>query len=297
MSQLRQRMIEDLQVRNYSPRTIQHYVQHVARFAKHFHTSPDRLGTSHIRQYQIYLTRERKASYSYFNQAVCALRFFYRTTLGKDWNVRRELPYARKERRLPVVLSKQELAQFFQAIKNPRHRIILMTAFSAGLRVSEVVALQPADIDSQRMMIRVHGKGRKDRFTPLSVMLLGILREHWQQTRPTKWLFPGKNPDHYLSPRSVQRACQRAAQASGIRKRITPHILRHSFATSLLESGADIRTIQMLLGHKKLATTVIYTHVTPLQIRKTGSPLDLLNLDRSASAPDDDDDQAAAVMA
>lgn len=282
MSRLRKRMIDDLTVRNYSPKTIKEYVHHVARFARHFNTPPDRLTPDHIRQYQLYLTREKKASYSYFNQAVCALRFFYITTLGKDWNVKRLVPYARKERKLPVVLSREELVQFFGAIEQRRHRVILLTAFSAGLRVSEVVALRSENIDSHRMLIRVRGKGRKERLTPLSVMLLNVLRQYWKETRPTKWLFPGRNPENYLSPRSVQRACQRAALKSGLRKPVKPHILRHSFATCLLESGADIRTIQLLLGHKKLETTCLYTHVTQLQVRKTGSPLDLLNLDADA---------------
>jgi site-specific recombinase XerD len=276
MTDLRQRMIHDMKIRNYAPKTITNYVTQVASFAKYFSRSPDRLGPEHIRGYQIYLIEEKHASWSHFNITVCALRFFYKVTLGKGYMIK-HLHYGKKPKKLPVVLSREEMKRFLDGLPQWSHRVILMTTYSAGLRVSEVAKLQVDDVDSSRMLIRIqNGKGQKDRYVPLSKTLLEILRAYWTVARPKKWLFAGQRPDRYISTRTIERACQRAARAAGIRKHVTPHILRHSFATHLLENGTDIRTIQKLLGHQSIKTTVIYTHVSQATIQSTTSPLDLL---------------------
>jgi integrase/recombinase XerD len=276
MTPLRQRMIEDMRLRNLSARTQETYVEQTAKFAKYFNKSPELLGLEHIRAYQVYLVEEKKVSWSTFNLAVCSIRFLYRVTLGKDWVIK-HIPFQRKEKKLPVVLSLQEVAQFFDSITSLKHKVILMTAYSAGLRTSEVAALKVGDIDSKRMLIHVRkGKGHKDRYVMLSDNLLILLREYWKKVRPYDWLFPGSSLDQPISIDSVQRVCKKAAIASGLKKNVTLRALRHSFATHLLESGTDIRTIQRLLGHNSLSTTAIYTHVSAKTIRSTRSPLDLL---------------------
>ena len=276
MTPLRRRMIEDLRLRNRAPRTIQTYVDRVADFARHFGTSPEHLGPEQIRAYLLHLVQQRRVSWSYFNQARSALRFLYRVTLGRPW-VDDRVVCAKVPRKLPVVLSPDEVAQFFAAVANLKHRAILMTAYAAGLRLSEVVALRVADIDSRRMVLRVHqGKGQKDREVMLSPRLLAVLRHYWQVVRPSDFLFPGNRPDRPISPRTVQKICDAALTASGLKKRVSPHTLRHSFATHLLESGTDIRTIQVLLGHKQLSTTARYTHVSTARLHSTRSPLDRL---------------------
>jgi integrase/recombinase XerD len=278
MTPLRQRMIEDMRIRNYSPKTIKDYVSRVARFARYFGKSPDQLGPEHIHGYQVHLLEE-KSSWSNFNNAVCALRLFYRVTLKKDWMIK-HLPYGKRPKTLPVVLSKDEVLRLFAALHKLSHRIILMTAYSAGLRASEVARLRVEDIDCGRMLIRVRqGKGQKDRYVMLSATLLEVLGGYGKLAQPTDWLFPGERAGHYISPRTLNRACKDAAEAAGIQKRITMHTLRHCFATHLLESGIDIRTIQKLLGHAKLETTSRYTHVSDAKLRSTPSPLDLLATD------------------
>ncbi len=276
MTPLRRRMIEDLRLRNLAPRTIRTYVDCVAGFARHFGTSPEHLGPEHIRAYLLHLVHHRHVSWSYFNQTRSALRFLYRVTLGRDWGDDRVV-CAKVPRKLPVVLSPDEIAQFFAAVANLKHRAILMTAYAAGLRLSEVVALRVADIDSRRMVLHVRqGKGQKDRDVMLSPRLLAVLRRYWQVVRPPVFLFPGNRPDRPISPRTVQKICDAALTASGLKKRVSPHTLRHSFATHLLESGTDIRTIQVLLGHKQLSTTARYTHVSTARLHSTRSPLDRL---------------------
>jgi integrase/recombinase XerD len=276
MTPLRQRMIEDLKLRNLAPRTIQVYVERVASFAKHFGKSPDRLGAADVRAYLLYLVNEKHASWSYYNQALCALRFLYRVTLGKRW-VLDGVVCPKQQKKLPVVLSPAEVTQFFEAIPGLKHRAILMTAYAAGLRVSEVVALRVDDIDSRRMVIRVRqAKGRKDRYVMLSPRLLEILRRYWKAARPTKLLFPGQGPENPLNVRTVQKACRQAPEAAGLGKHVTVHTLRHSFATHLLEAGTNIRTIQILLGHRSLKTTAVYTHVSAAALEATQSPLDRL---------------------
>jgi integrase/recombinase XerD len=275
MTPLRRRMIEDMRLRNLADRTIDTYVDRVAAFARHFGTSPEHLGSDHIRAYLLHLV-DQKTSWAYFNQTRCALRFLYRTTLKRGW-VDDGVVCARTPRKLPVVLSLDEVAQLFAAIKNFKHRAILMTASAAGLRLSEVVGLRAEDIDSRRMVLRVRqGKGRKDREVMLSPRLLDVLRLYWRVVRPAGYLFPGRDPDRPLSHSAVQRACRAALRRSGLTKRISPHSLRHSFATHLLEAGTDVRTIRILLGHSHLSTTARYTHISSARLHGTASPLDRL---------------------
>jgi integrase/recombinase XerD len=276
MNALRQRMIEDMQIRNFTPGTQYAYVHAVAAFSRHFGRSPDLLGPEEIRTYQAHMVREKKTGYGVLNTAVSALRFFYRTTLGKDWRID-QIPFPRREKKLPVVLSPTEVIEFFRAIGSLKHRAILMTAYAAGLRVSEVAHLQVADIDSQRMLIRIcQSKGHKDRYVMLSPRLLDLLRVYAKAARPKTWLFPGRSGDRPVSRRGIAWACQQARRASGLRKTVTVRSLRHSFATHLLEAGANLPTIQLLLGHTSLRTTAIYIHVASSTVAATASPLDSL---------------------
>lgn len=276
MTPLRQRYRQDLQLRNYSVKTQQVYEECVSLFARHFGKSPELLGPEQIRTYQLYLAHEKKASWSRFNQTVCALRFLYRHTLHKDWIIQ-HIPFPRKESRLPQVLSLAEVSRFLQAIPQLKYRMLLTTIYATGLRASEALHLEVADIDSPRMSIRVRqGKGHKDRYALLSPKLLVLLREYWKAVRPTRWLFPSSAPDRPVSLDSLQEAVRRARRASGLAKRVTAHTLRHSFATHLLESGTNIRVIQVLLGHNSLRTTARYTHVTTAALASTVSPLDSL---------------------
>jgi integrase/recombinase XerD len=276
MTPLRQRMIEDLRIRNYSPHTIEIYIRLVARFAKHFGCSPERLGPEHVRQYQLLLL-EDKTSWSLFNQTVGALRFCYRVTLKTSWPLE-QLPYGKRPKRLPCVLSQQEVVQLLKAAPGPRNRIALTTAYATGVRVSELVALRAEDIDSARMLIHVRqGKGNKERLVPLSNTLLAGLRDYWRWARPKGgWLFPGQSPDKPINVHTIQKACLNARRAAGLKKPVTMHTMRHSFATHLLEAGTDIRTVQALLGHSSLSTTAIYTHVQRRLVTATRSPLDLI---------------------
>ena len=276
MTPLRQRMKDDLRLRNYSDRTIKAYLRCVSNFALHFGKSPDELGPGHIREYQLHLVNQKQCSWAVFNQTVCALRFFYNTTLGCKEMIE-EIPYPRFEKRLPVVLSQSEVSALLQALKNLKHRALLTTIYATGLRVSEVTNLMVNDIDSSRMIIQVRrGKGRKDRFVMLSPKLLTLLREYWKAYHPRHWLFPGRDPSRPIDNATAYRVCQRAAVAAKLSKSISPHTLRHSFATHLLEAGTDLRTIQLLLGHRNLKTTAVYLHVSTVALRSTVSPLDLL---------------------
>jgi integrase/recombinase XerD len=278
MTPLRQRMLEDLRRRNYSPRTQTTYVDHVARFAEHFDRSPDELGPEEIRAYQLHLI-ERKVSWSLFNQAVCALRFLYRITLPRDWSVD-QIPFPRRSKRLPTVLSPEEVQRLLGAVRNRKHRLVLMTLYATGLRVSEAAHLQVQDIDSARRVIRVRqGKGRSDRLVMLSHVLLEELRSYWRWCRPQLWLFPGSPPSNPIHITAIQKACKRARLDAGISKPVSCHTLRHSFATHLLEDGTDLRLIQTLLGHRSVSTTQRYTHVATPRIVATRSPLDRLRLE------------------
>jgi integrase/recombinase XerD len=262
MTPLRQRFVHDLQLRNYSPRTVETYVRHVVHFADHFGRSPDQLGAEDIRLYQLHLLQERHASWSLFNQAVCALRFLYRQTLHAPFDVTM-IPYGKRPRVLAAVLSRAEVSQLLALVARPLERLILQTTYACGLRASEVLGLRVTDIDSSRLLLGVrHGKGGKSRHVPLSPALLAALRGHWQQRRPTTWLFPGQTPTGQRSLGALQRVCRRAVVAAGLTKKVSLHTLRHSYATHLLEAGVDLVTIQRLLGHTDLQTTARYLHMT-----------------------------------
>src|SRR6267378_843586 len=258
MTQLRQRMLEELQLRNYCAGTIRLYLHHVAAFAQHFHRSPDQLGAEEIRRYQLFLIHEKKLAWSSYNQIVCALRFFYAKTLKRTFLLQ-DIPFPRSEQRLPLILSPEEVAQILTAPPHLKSRALLMT-------------------------ITVHqGKGRKDRVVMLSPVLLDTLRQYWRQHKPKEWLFPGDNPGQPISGNDIFMVFHNAVRRAGITKKVSPHSLRHSFATHLLESGTDLRTIQILLGHRSLKTTARYLHVSQHQLRATASPLDSLSLTRKPS--------------
>jgi site-specific recombinase XerD len=271
-------MIEDMRLRNLSPHTIDAYVLAVKQFANHFGRSPEQLSGQQVRQYLLHLVQEKHVSWSRYNIARCALQFLYTNTLGRDERFEK-LPCARVPKRLPVVLSSDELRRLFAvAARDVKHKALLMTLYGSGLRVSEVAALRPGDIDSKRMLIHVRqGKGAKDRMTKLSPRLLEVLREYWRAARPRTWLFPqATNPQRPMNMTSIERMVQRLARRAGIGKIVTPHTLRHSYATHLLDAGTDLRTIQVLLGHRNLKTTAIYLHVSQARIAAAASPLDLL---------------------
>jgi site-specific recombinase XerD len=269
-------MIEDMELRNYSKATIRCYVQAVARFARHHGRSPTQLDQHAVRGYLLHLIRKEQISWGHYNVTVCALRFLYRVTLGKNWRVE-QLPYAKKPKTLPTVLCDQEVLRLLKCVRQLKHRMVLMTMYGAGLRVSEAIHLRPEHIDSQRMVIEVHcGKGAKDRLVPLPPVVLMALREYWRLYRPKQWLFPRASSDRPMASVSIQQACQRAVLTAGFWKRVTPHTLRHSFATRLLDSGVDLCTIQRILGHSHLGTTALYTHVSVGRLLATVSPLQAL---------------------
>jgi site-specific recombinase XerD len=269
-------MIEDMKLRNLSPRTIEAYAMRVGTFARHFGRSPAALGPDDVRSYLLHLVQEKHVSWSVYNQTVAALKFVYEVTLQRQ-GVLQRIRCPKQPKKLPTVLSLDETARFFAAIVGLKHRAILMTAYAAGLRISEVVALRVEDIDSQRMIIRVRqAKGQRDRNVMLSPRLLALLREYWKVARPTDWLFPGDVPGRPITDGAVNHICSQASRAAGLGKHVTVHTLRHSFATHLLEAGTDIRTIQVLLGHRNLKTTAIYTHVAPTAGEAVRSPLDRL---------------------
>jgi integrase/recombinase XerD len=277
MTPLRHRMLEDMQIRNLAPHTQRAYVQQISQFARHFGKSPDLLGPADIRAYQIHLIQERHLSASSTLVAVAAIRFLYKVTLKREWSIEEVVPTCRKPQRLPVVLSRDEVSRFLDAVEMLKHRVILTVCYAAGLRISEAVRLTPAAIDSQRMVIRVaEGKGRKDRYVMLSAKLLYLLRDYWRTTRPKEWLFPGDLPGQPISTAAVACACRTARCQSDIEKPVTPHALRHAFAVHLLEAGADLRTIQLLLGHRSLSTTARYLRLATNKVCATTSPLDEL---------------------
>jgi len=271
-------MIEDMTVRNLSPATQRSYLHGVAKFARYFGRSPDCLDVEDVRAFQVYLVSQG-ISWPALNQTVCALRFFYGVTLRRP-EIPERIAYAREPRKLPVILSADEVVRFLEAVPSLKTRTALTTAYAAGLRASEAVSLKAADIDSSRMLIQVrHGKGAKDRTVMLSPQLLGILRTYWRLARPKEWLFPGRGETKPIDVQVLHAACRSATKAAGLVKRVTVHTLRHSFATHLLESGVDIRIIQVLLGHNSLSTTARYTQVATTTIAKTQSPLDHLTLE------------------
>jgi site-specific recombinase XerD len=270
-------MFEDMQLRNLTPETQRNYVHHVAGFARYFGKSPEFLDIEAVRQYQLYLLNERKLSPESINQYISAVKFLYLVTLEMPWTDE-YFPRIRRPYKLPLVLSQEEVLAFFDYVPSLKYRAALMTSYGAGLRVSEAVALKVADIDSQRMLIRVEqGKGQKDRYAMLSPRLLEVLRRYYRAVHPQgEYLFPSWRKDHHLCTASLQLACREAALRAGIHKRVTVHTLRHSFATHLLENGTDTRIIQVLLGHSRIETTARYAWVSPQVVAATVSPLDKL---------------------
>jgi site-specific recombinase XerD len=280
MTRLRKIMLEELQRRNYAEGTTRSYIRAVQQFAQHFGKSPDKLGPSELRSYQAYLLKERKLAVGTVVARVAALRFFFVRTLKRQ-QFREDLPYPKKQRRLPTVLSLQEVAQLIDAAGNLQQRALLMTLYGTGMRRTEVSRLKVRDVDSKRMMIRVErGKGGVSRDLPLSPALLETLREYWRWKKPRTYLFPaqqqGKNGP--ISDKTVWYACAEAARHAGITKHVTPHTLRHSWATHLLEAGTDLRTIQILLGHGDLETTAKYLHLSQRHLQAVANPLETLCL-------------------
>ena len=276
MTPLRQRMLQDMGIRNLAVNTQLAYVQQISAFARHFDRSPDALGPEQVRAYQIHLIEERKLAAGSLSVVAAALRFLYKITLRRAWNDD-DIPMPKRPLKLPIVLSPEEVVRFLACVASTKHRTILTTIYASGLRVSEAVALRPADIDSSRMVLRVdQGKSRKDRYVMLSPRLLEVLRGYWRIERPKPWLFPGDVEGHYITKNAVEQACQKAHRAAGIDKPVTPHSLRHAFATHLLESGTDIRRIQLLLGHRSLATTSRYLKIATSSLVSTVSPFDQL---------------------
>src|SRR5216684_2274580 len=287
VTHLRKMMLEELQRRNYAETTIDSYIRAVEDFSRYFNCSPDRLGPRHIREYQAALFQKRKFSPNTVAQHLAALRFFYVKTLKKAWSIT-ETPYPKKAIHLPTILSQEEVARLIDAALTPYHRTLLMTLYATGVRRAELTHLKVSDVDSQRMVIHVQGgKGRKDRDVLLSPQLLDELKRHWRRLRrkPSVWLFPGNRwhtGDTPITTKVVWDACKEAAQLAGLQKEVHPHTLRHCFATHLLEAGADLRTIQTLLGHSDLEETTLYLHLSQRHLNATVSPLDSLKLtDRS----------------
>jgi len=275
ISPLRQRMIEDMTVRNFVEKTRNDYIRQVKTFTSFLGRSPDTATAEDLRRFQLHQTRTGIRPPS-INGSVAALRFFFTVTLDRP-EMARHLTFVREPRKLPAVLSPEEVARLLEAAPGPKYKAALSAAYAAGLRVSEVVALKVSDIDSERLLLRIEqGKGRKDRFAMLSPQLLELLRDWYRIARPAVWLFPGRDPILPLTTRQLARTVHATANMAGIKKRVTPHTLRHSFATHLLEQKTDVRLIQVLLGHAKLDTTMLYTQVATNVIRAVMSPLDRL---------------------
>jgi len=278
MTPLRLRMTEDMQIRNLCLNTQDTYLRQVSLFARHFEKSPELLDQEDIRSYQAYLVSAKKLAPGSVQVAVASLRFLYRTTLGRKWEFDRSIPCPKAQKRLPVVLSPEEVLHFLGCVESLKHRTILTTCYAAGLRISEVTHLKcRGAIDRQRMVLRVEqGKGQKDRYVMLSPRLLEMLTSYWRVVRPKQWLFPGVTEDLPITPHAVGSACQKALSISGLSKPVTPHSLRHAFAVHLLEAGTDVRTIQLLLGHRSISTTAQYLRIATTKVCSTTSPLELL---------------------
>jgi integrase/recombinase XerD len=280
MSVLRDQMIREMQLRCFAPNTQTAYVEAVVNLYKHFRISPDLLSPRQVQDYVLYLMLERKLHWNSVNSICSGLTFFYSQTL-KRLDVALALPMRRTPRQLPEILSDEELVGLFAAADNLEHRALLMTTYGGGLRVSEVIKLQPCDIDSQRMMIRVvNGKRGKDRYTLLSVRLLEELRAYWRTYRPSTWLFPARNPTRHFNDDKARVVFNQAKAKAGIRKKGSIHLLRHCFATNLLEAGVDLPTIQILMGHSSISSTIWYLHLTRKKLAGTQNPLDLLDLSK-----------------
>jgi len=275
-------MLEELQRRNFAATTIQYYLRAVEGFAQYFGKPPNRLGQAHLREYQAYLLHDRKLKPSTVQLHVAALRFFFVKTLKRPYRPD-EIPYPKFAKRLPVILSVEEAGRLIDSALNLFHRTLLMVLYSTGMRNRELRKLQVRDIDSRSMLIHIqYGKGGRDRFVPLSPKLLETLREYWHWMKPKTWLFPGTvhnwRADKPITPKVVWEACKLAAERAGIEKRVYPHLLRHSYATHLLEAGADLRTIQLLLGHVELRHTVLYLHLSRRHLQAAANPLDTMSV-------------------
>ncbi len=282
MTHLRKIMLEELQRRNYAATTIENYIHAVEEFAKYFRRPPDRLNREHLREYQAYLLRERKLEPRTVKLHVSALRFFFVKTLKRPYLLD-DIPYPKVPRRLPIILSVEEVGRLIDAARNLMDRTLLMVLYSTGMRNRELRNLQVKDIDSKAMLIHIqHGKGGRDRYVPLSPKLLETLREYWRWMKPKTWLFPGTvdgwRADKPITPKVVWDACQSAAERAGLEKHVSAHLLRHSYATHLLEAGADLRTIQLLLGHVELKHTGSYLHLSRRHLQAVANPLDTLHV-------------------
>jgi integrase/recombinase XerD len=280
VTHLRQAMLEELQRRNYAQTTVQYYIEAVERFAKYFRTPPDRLNQSHLRTYQAYLLRERKLGPRTVKLHVSALRFFFVKTLKRPYLLE-DLPFPKVPRRLPAILTTEEVARLIEGARNLTDRTMLMVLYSTGMRNAELRHLQVRDIDSRRMLIHIqHGKGGRDRYVPLSATLLATLRVYYRWMRPKTWLFPGTiqnwRADKPISAKVAWAACRHAATRAQLEKPVSPHLLRHSYASHLVEAGADLRTVQLLLGHVKLEHTVIYLHLSQRHLQAVANPLDAM---------------------
>jgi site-specific recombinase XerD len=277
VSPLRRRMIEDMTIRKLAPKTQEGYIRTIRNFAAFLGRPPDTASLEEVRRFQLHLA-ERGAQPPFLNHTVSALRFFFRVTL-KRHDIIEHTTFVREPRKLPVVLSPEEVARLLSAAPGLKYKAALSVAYGAGLRAAEVVSLKVCDIDSRRMIVRVEqGKGHKDRNVMLSPSLLDLLRAWWRVARPRGWLFPGRNPVQPMTTRQLNRACHAAAEAAGIEKNVSPHTLRHSFATHLLEQNTDIRVIQVLLGHAKLENTALYARVATRTIQQVMSPLEHIAL-------------------
>ena len=282
MTHLRKMMLEELQRRNFAKTTVQYYLQAVEEFAAYFHKPPDQLNQDHLREYQAHLLSERKLQPRTARLHTCALRFFFNKTLKRRLPLD-DIPYPRAPRRLPVILTVEEVARLIDSARNLLDRTMLMVLYSTGMRNAEMRNLQVKDVDSKSMLIHIqHGKGGRDRYVPLSPKLLETLREYWRWMKPKTWLFPGTihnwRADKPITPKVVWDACKFAAKQAGIEKRVYAHLMRHSYATHLLEAGADLRTIQLLLGHVKLEHTIIYLHLSRRHLQAVPNPLDTMNV-------------------
>ncbi|MBI3863736.1 MAG: site-specific integrase [Planctomycetia bacterium] len=275
MGRLRDRMEQDLILKGFEATTRRNYVLYCRKFAAHFGRSPEELGEADLREFLLHLIQVERVSYGTYRQIVAALKFLYEVTMKRSGVITR-IPFPRHRRPpLPRVLRKDQIAILFAALKHPKYRAVLATCYAAGLRIKEACQLQIEDIDSRRMVIRVRsGKGAKERYTILSPRLLNLLREYWKIERPTDWLFPGQRGKKPVSPASVRNVLKRAREQVGLGSWCTPHVLRHSFATHLLEAGTDLAVIKALLGHESIKTTCLYTHVSTKHIRTVTSPID-----------------------
>jgi len=270
------RLAQDMKIRNLAPRTIDAYTYHAGSFADFIQKPLNRVTPEDVRSFQLYLIEERKLAYSSFNQAVCALRFLYTHTIRVPWPVTM-VPFGKRPKTLPVVLGRQEVDELLRCTQNHKHKVFLTTLYATGMRFSEAAHLQIHDIDSPRMQIRItRGKGAKDRLVPLSPRLLSELRDYWKRYKPTSLLFPGNSADKTYADTSIQKAIKKSAGLAKIHKNVTPHTLRHSYATGLLEAGVDLLTISRLLGHASFATTIVYLHCRQEHMLRAPSPLDWL---------------------